>query len=414
MKTRVNKKSLAALMPVSKRTEIYDEVLPGFVVRLEPSGRGAYYARVRVAGRYQRVKIAPLNALGVEEARRRCRKLLGDAAAGIDPRRKRQESPTLKTFLDKPYLKWAKANLKTGPAIVADMRQSFKALLGKRMDRITVLDLEKWKRALLAANRKPASINRRLGYLRAAYLRAATMGIVPPGYNPVVDVARLKEPRGRVRYLLPEERERLTAALARRLAGLQKARANHNVWLRVRGLPKRPEIVVDSLTVAVTCALGLGLRRGELLGLRWSEVHFERGDIEVLAAGTKTATGRHVPMSQSVTDILAVWRTQNASDEFVFPNGKGGHVTHMNTAFRAVLKDVGIAGLTWHDMRHTFASELVQRGIDLYRVGRLLGHSGAQTTQRYAHLSPEHLRSAVAVLDTPAESNVVPFEASAE
>ena len=70
-------------------------------------------------------------------------------------------------------------------------------------------------------------------------------------------------------------------------------------------------------------------------------------------------------------------------------------------AFKEVCKRAGIEDFRWHDLRHDYASQLVQRGVDLYRVQRLLGHKDGRITQRYAHLAPRDLQSAVSVLDKP-------------
>ncbi|MCI0529919.1 MAG: site-specific integrase, partial [Nitrospira sp.] len=86
---------------------------------------------------------------------------------------------------------------------------------------------------------------------------------------------------------------------------------------------------------------------------------------------------------------------------YVFTGADGTHCSGnaVGMAFKRACKEVGISDFRFHDLRHTFASSLVQKGVDLYRVQRLLGHRDGRMTQRYAHLAPENLREAIRVLD---------------
>lgn len=78
---------------------------------------------------------------------------------------------------------------------------------------------------------------------------------------------------------------------------------------------------------------------------------------------------------------------------------------HLRRDFTCALKQARIEGFRFHDLRHTFATRIVQRGIDLYKVQKLLGHRDVKTTQRYAHHYPESLRDGVGILDSPTEAS---------
>jgi integrase len=94
------------------------------------------------------------------------------------------------------------------------------------------------------------------------------------------------------------------------------------------------------------------------------------------------------------------WKEQShGTNELVFVGRTGGNFDNVNKSWREALLKAEIDGFRWHDLRHTFASWLVMKSIDLFTVRELLGHSDLKMTLRYAHLAPEHTAAAVGVLD---------------
>ena len=175
-----------------------------------------------------------------------------------------------------------------------------------------------------------------------------------------------REPEGRLRWLTPEEATRL----------LDACRESRNA----------------DLTDLVEFALFTGMRRGEVLGLTWERVDRARG--VVLLDVTKSGRRREVPLNGRADAVLA--RRGSKSAGLVFSR-------NWNTfrhAFECAVARAKLEDFRFHDLRHTFASWTVQRGATLQEVKDLLGHSTLAMVMRYAHLSPEHLRSAVARLDT--------------
>jgi integrase/recombinase XerD len=143
-------------------------------------------------------------------------------------------------------------------------------------------------------------------------------------------------------------------------------------------------------------AVYTGMRAGELLGLRWDDVDLERRLITVQRSynnPTKTSRIRRVPILDPLLPLLRAWKLACPSAELVFPNqrgnmhGSGSSVTRV--VFQRTLASAKIEGLTFHDLRHTFASHWVLKGGDLYRLQRVLGHQSIELTQRYAHLAPD-------------------------
>lgn len=149
---------------------------------------------------------------------------------------------------------------------------------------------------------------------------------------------------------------------------------------------------------AIATAIYAGLRKGEIFGLRWSDVHLDTGRLDVMRSyrlPPKSGRARYLPLHPELARILRAWRRRcpTTSEGLVFPvNWRMGDTGDMlNLA--ALLAESGchVPAKPWHALRHTFASHFVMAGGSLYVLQRLLGHASAEMTQIYAHLSPEHL-----------------------
>jgi integrase len=140
----------------------------------------------------------------------------------------------------------------------------------------------------------------------------------------------------------------------------------------------------EYLLPIVQIALNTGLRAGEIRALRREDIRDNQ--IYVRSAVAKSGVGRSVPINNKIKHIFDGDGEINFSQSFI-------------GAFHFALKRAGIKDFRFHDLRHTFASKLVQAGTDLYTVKELLGHSSIELTQRYAHLSPHNLRNAVKLLE---------------
>jgi integrase len=177
-----------------------------------------------------------------------------------------------------------------------------------------------------------------------------------------------REAEGRLRWLTPEEATRL----------LDVCRDSRNA----------------DLLDLVELALFTGTRRGELLGLTWERVDRARGVILLDSTSTKSKRRREVPLNGRADAVLA--RRGSKATGPVFSSRRWDHY---RTAWDLAVGRAKLADFRFHDLRHTFASWAVQAGATLQEVKDLLGHSSLAMVMRYAHLSPEHLRTAVARLD---------------
>jgi len=194
-------------------------------------------------------------------------------------------------------------------------------------------------------------------------------------------------------------------------AGLQK-----RVWSSVRrialeftlpphndGAARRVSVGIESCFQASPCiqdlirfAVNTGLRIGEIFSLRWSDVDWENNVLNILAP--KTQKLRTVPINGPARKVLDYWAL-GRRNEFVFYNPDSGKpFVDLDGGFALACKKAGIDGVTWHTLRHTFASRLVNRGVDIVTVQQLLGHSTITVTMRYTHTNLDSKRTAVAKL----------------
>jgi integrase len=155
-------------------------------------------------------------------------------------------------------------------------------------------------------------------------------------------------------------------------------------------------------------AIHTGLRRGELLDLRWNDVDVVGENIHVRKS--KSGKGRYVSIDSDVVRMLsglkAAWRErlrarvvrQSEANGFVFSAPRGGVMSNLNRVWYPLLERTELQGLHFHDLRHTYGSRLVMLGVPIYTVQKLMGHKKIEMTMRYAHLAPGHLRAAVELL----------------
>jgi len=388
---------------ITKPVEVRDSDLKGFILRVQPSGCCSYIVQL---GRGKRITLGDAAILTPTQARTKAKVALGAVADGRDPKAalkvdEGSSVPTLSHYVEHTYGPWLKANRKTGAELVARINACFAADFGDTpLDRITAWNVEKWRKARLQAGKTPATVNRDLSALKAALARAIEWELIDA--NPLARVRPAKvDNAGVVRYLSSDEEQRLRRALADRDKAKRQARDRGNAWRADRERDLKPEIGAygDHLTPMVLVSINTGLRRGELYGLHWDDVDLERGNLTVRGSGAKSGNTRHVPLNVEAVDVLKTWNAQTGAESGLIFTGKtGDRFGHTKRSWAAVLKDAGITGFRWHDLRHHFASRLVMVGIDLNTVRELLGHSDLSMTLRYAHLAPEHKAAAVARL----------------
>jgi integrase len=185
--------------------------------------------------------------------------------------------------------------------------------------------------------------------------------------NPLQCVRRFKEPPGRVRYLTNDEIEKLLKCCAKHL---------------------KPIVMV---------ALNTGMRKGEILNLKWSDIDMVNRMIKI--AVSKNNELRYVPINDTLYSLLIDLQNGKKKDGKVFVWKNGKPILRINNGFYNAMKRASIKDFRFHDLRHTFASHLAMNGVDIRVIQQLLGHKTISMTMRYSHLSNKNLRQAVDKLD---------------
>jgi integrase len=277
-------------------------------------------------------------------------------------------------FVAETFVPWSKANKRTwrNDEIIAN--QFAEKFRGKTLREISPLAIEKHKRERAQSitrrgtARSPASVNIELAVLSRIFSLA--LELEQAASNPCRKVRKLRVDNKRKRYLSADEETALIAQLTGRRKHL------------------RPIVLL---------ALGTGMRRGELLGLRWQHVDFQRGVIHVV--NTKSNHDRLVPMSHQVRQVLLTHRP-SSKGEFVFTTKKTKRpIVDVKKAFRAACDAAGIADFHFHDLRHTFATRVGDAGHSSRAIAALLGHTNTVMTDRYTHATDSALRAAVELIN---------------
>lgn len=398
MATKLTKAAVDRARPQAKPYEIIGQ--HGLALRVQPTGRKTYYARY---GRSGRSKIGRADVITLARAEYLARELLNEAHDFGDPLKRDLQKATLGGFIEAQYAPWVRANRKRGEKCVSDLQRCFKTLYSKRLTDIARTDLDRYVAARRAEGSAAASIVRDMNNLRSVIRRAIDANYLRD--NPFKGWEKPKvEDGGVTRYLDADEEARLRHALADRDDKARRERVSANDWRRAREHDLLPEYsekqFPDHLSPMVLVSINTGLRYGELTGLEWPSVDFRARVLTVTGRTAKGAKTRHIPMNAEALDVLTRWGAQGSGKGLVFVNADGGRIGSVKTSWRAVLAEAKITGFRWHDLRHSFASKLVQRGVDLVVVRDLLGHGDFALTLRYAHLEPKQMAEAVARLST--------------
>jgi integrase len=241
------------------------------------------------------------------------------------------------------------------------------------LSNIRYMDLETFRNILKrrltrrGTIRTDAAVNREMACLRHMLGKAAEWEMIDISPFEKGKSLQFKENNRRTRYLLQDEIDRL----------LEECR------------PKK------LLYRVVICALNTGMRRKEILTLKWSQVR--NGFIYL--EETKTKERREIPINKDLAEVFkGIRKEQGLASKFVFSKA-GKETKRIEHQWWAALKRAGIEDFKFHDLRHTFASHLIMKGASLKEVQELLGHKGITMTMRYAHLAQEQKQKAVNLLN---------------
>jgi integrase len=318
----------------------------------------------------KRLKIGVHEQISTEQDRSLAKKQLASVSHGEDPvdtRKKAKEIPTLPD-LAKDYLERHASSHKRPKGISEDQqlltRFIVPAFKHKLVHQITRRDVETLH---LSLKKTPYQANRVMALLSKMFSCAISWGWCTE--NPVKGMARYQEEK-RDRWLNQEELDRLWAVLDR--------------------YPKHLTAYVFKLLLLT------GARKGEVLQATWDQFDLDVGVWTKPSHLTKQKKKEHLPLSEKALEVLlAVKQLNTQGSPYVFPGRvEGQPLKETKTFWSRVLKEAELGDFRIHDLRHTHASHLVSSGLSLSIVGKLLGHTQAATTQRYAHLADAPLRQA--------------------
>jgi len=323
---------------------------------------------------------APL--LSLAEARLLAEKAKKQISMGEHPAAKKalnRQVPMIYDFIHSSYLPFVEGYKRSWKCDAGLLRKHIEPIWGKRyLDQITKADVI----ALMAKHRTthaPGSCNRLLILLR--YVFSCSLKWETPGIkaNPTAGIPLMKEDNVKERYLSTEEAQRLYEVLTR----------SDNVML---------QYIIPMLILT-------GARKREVLDARWEDFDYERRLWRIHT--TKLGKPRFVPMSEGVINLLGSVPRHDC--DWAFPNPKTlKPYVSIFYSWDSARSEAGLEDLRIHDLRHSFASFLVNAGRSLYEVQRLLGHTQIKTTQRYAHLSHDTLLDATNSVNTALGGMFVP------
>ncbi len=382
----------------------WDGKLPGFGVRVKPSGVRIYLIQYRDSSRRtRRLKLGQHGTVTCDAARKRARIELGRVAEGANPAAERKTASELGTVADlaKRYLEQHALPKKKASSVRADevnLRRHVLPRLGRlRVDAVQRADVQAMHHAM---RKTPGAANRTIALLSKMMRLAEKWGLRADGSNPCRHVERYRENR-RERYLSEAELARLGAVLT------EAERQRHS------GEPASTE--TPEMVAAIRLLIFTGCRRSEILGLRWDHVDVEARCLRFPDSKTGAKT---VPLNAPARDVLG--RLERGSEWVIPGRGKIAALVNIEKPWRRIRARAGLSDVRLHDLRHSFASVGAAGGHSLIVLGALLGHTQQATTQRYAHLADDPLRQAseaigsriAAALDRRPIAEVIPIAAA--
>ncbi len=374
---KITKRFVDSITPDSEKTlKYWDSELKGFGFVVLPSGRCTYCVEYRNTERVKkRLKLGVHGQITTEEARELAKKRLGQVAHGEDPAAEKKHVNHLVSMEDLAQNYLERHAYKKRPKSIYEDEKLLNNVILPALGRLKVpyvarRDIESLHKSF---QNKPYQANRALALLSKMFSLAVSWGWRID--NPVLGIERYQEEK-RDRWLDQEELDRM--------------------WEVLDQYP-------TNLTAYVFKFLLLtGARKGEALGAKWDQFDLAKGVWTKPSHMTKQKKKEHLPLSEKAVDLLhALKKIIPHGSSYLFPGRVPGEpIKEVKTFWATVLKKAGLKNVRVHDLRHTHASHLVSSGLSLSIVGKLLGHTQASTTQRYAHLADEPLRQAAELFGT--------------
>jgi integrase len=370
MRQRFTDKFVRSLPVPDEGHKIHWDENPGFGARITAGGSRSFVLRYRTSGGLDRtLTIGNFPVWGCAAARERAAELRRAIDSGADPlalSAAERQAPTMKDLAERFEAEHVRAKREsTQRDYLAFIKNDILPVLGNmKVADVSFSDVDRLHRHV--AKRAPVRANRCVSALSKMFALAIRWQMRPD--NPCKGVSRTHEDR-RERFLSPAE---LPALIASINDHADKQAANIFKFL-----------------------LLTGARRGEVMSARWNQFDREAGVWVKPSAYTKQKKEHRVPLSEAAMELLDEIYCESGGGEYVFPSPRTeGHRIEIKNDWAAVCKAAGISELRMHDLRHSYASMLVNSGLSFPVIGALLGHTQVSTTSRYAHLADDPLRQA--------------------
>ncbi|WP_207062473.1 site-specific integrase [Motiliproteus sp. SC1-56] len=363
----------------SRETEYSDEACTGLRLIVNRAGRKRYLLRYSIFGKKKAIQLGEHGPFDVKEARIKANELKKMVANGIDPQAERDERRavlTFKEFAEEHYLPYARANKRTFDKDESNLKNHLHPVWSEA--RITDINKQDVQRLLDSKKDqlKPATINRLLSLTHRMFRLACDWGYLE--VNPAAQLKKLKENNRRDVFLNREQVARFLKACEDEAKESKLA-------------------VTKSTTNALKLALMSGMRIGEILNAKWQDLEYTEQGVNLFLPHTKAGLSRTVFLNDGAVALIETQKQfQRRGNPHIFPGraGKKPMVNPKKAFARVKSRAGGMDHLRIHDLRHSFASILINSGsATLYDVQHLLGHQQSQTTERYAHLASDRLRS---------------------
>ena len=351
---------------------LWDDELPGFGLRVMPSGRKGYTVQFRAGRRSRRMSLGPSTVLTCEQARNRAMALIAAAKGGDDPAAKRdaeRQAVTVKELakrFDEEHIA-LRVKATTGKGYRRLLDKTILPTIGNlRITDVTRADIAKLHHD---QRRIPYEANRCLEVVSKMFTLAELWGLRPDGTNPRKHIKKYPE----------EKRERfLSQAEMRRVGEVLRDMEGEGIEL-------------PSAIAAVRLLMLTGCRLGEIMNLKWEHVDLAGRALRL----TDSKTGaKVVHLGQAAIDVLAKIAKAPRNPWVIVGTLPGARLSDLQPFWQRVRARAGLKDARIHDLRHTFASTAVAAGQGLPMIGKLLGHTQVQTTARYAHLAADPVRTA--------------------
>jgi integrase len=358
------------------KIDYFDTSQRGLMLEVRASGGKTYYQRYTDDhGRERQFKIGPADVITLEQARRQARTVLAHAVLGDDPQARRRElraTPTIAAFVAERYLPHVKSYKRSWQTDETMLRIHILPAIGNlAADEVTNEAVSALLESMRAAGYSSGTTNRALVLVRYLYNLGRKWKVPGMSQNPTLGLSTAPDVQ-RDRFLTPEETQRLIAAI----------HADEN----------------RTAARAILLLLLTGARRNEITQAKWEYVNWQKRTL--LVPLSKSGKPRAIALNAQALELLrSIPRLDG--NAYIFPSETTGRPSpSLYFPWDRIRERAGLYSVRLHDLRHSYASFLVNQGISLYVVQGLLGHAHARTTQRYAHLAQETLLDAAQVVGT--------------